>query len=61
MERSKIESLCKQNGIKISALEHECNLGHGTLLKTKDPKESTLRKVANYFGISICELLEEDG
>lgn len=58
MERAKIESLCKEHGIKISALEHECHLGHGTLTKIKDPRESTLRKIADYFSISICELLD---
>lgn len=58
MERSKIESLCKDKGIKISTLEHECDFGHGTIAKIKDPKESTLRKIADYFGISICELLD---
>ena len=62
MRRSKLEALCKQKGTTITALEGKCHLGHGTLAKINDPKESTIRLIAKHLEIPICELIgDEDG
>lgn len=60
MYKDKIKSLCKEKGITIHRLETECEIGHDTIRKwdEHEPNITTLRKIAKYFNISICELLE---
>lgn len=52
-------ALCKERGISISKLEEECGVGHATIRKwdKSSPTITTAKKVADYFGISLCELI----
>lgn len=61
MLATKINELCEQNGLTVSKLEKECGLGHATISKwdKSSPNLSSLKKVADYFGIPICELAEK--
>ena len=51
----KIENLCKNKGITVTALERELGFGRCTILKWKksSPGVDKLKKVADYFGVSI--------
>lgn len=51
----KIEKLCKEKGISISALEKACQIGNGTISRWNEssPRLDNLKKVSNYFGVSI--------
>lgn len=52
---SKVEDLCKERGITISRLEKECGIGNATIKRWDEsiPRSDTLKKVADYFGVSI--------
>lgn len=51
----KISALCKEKGISIARLERECELGNATVRGWKEsiPNSVNLKKVADYFGVSI--------
>ncbi len=59
---SKISSLCKDRNISIARLEKECGFGNATIRgwKTSNPNSNNLKKVADYFGVSIEYFLEEE-
>ncbi|SCL87906.1 helix-turn-helix domain-containing protein [Sporanaerobacter sp. PP17-6a] len=56
----KIKKLCKKNHISIYRLEKDLGISTGSISKwgKSIPRADTLLKVANYFKISIEELLE---
>lgn len=56
----KIFSLCKKRNISISRLEKDCGLGNATIRgwRTSTPNSANLKKVADYLGVPIGELLE---
>lgn len=56
----KIEKLCEKKKTTITALERELGFGRCTILKWKksSPSVDKLKKVADYFEISIDELIE---
>ena len=55
----KIELECKKRNITISALEKELKLGNSTIKGwgKSSPKVSNLKKVADYFDVTVDELL----
>lgn len=57
-----IAVLCKKRGISIAKLEREVGLGNATIRgwKASSPKVDSLKIVADYFGISIDDLLRPD-
>ena len=57
----KIESLCKKKGISISRLEKEVGLGNATVRgwENSSPKVENLVKVADYFGVTVDDLLTD--
>ena len=57
-----IRRLCLEKGISISALENEVGIGHGLIGKWDEvrPRVDSLKKVADYFGCTVDELLRED-
>ena len=59
MLKDRIANLCKEHGISITRLEHECGLAHATILKWEhsSPTLANAQKVADYFGISLWELV----
>lgn len=58
----KVRELCKSNGISVSAVEKELGFGNGTITKWKNvsPNVYSLKKLADYFGVSIDYFLEPD-
>ena len=58
---SKIESLCRQRGISVGGLERELCFGNATIRgwAKSDPSASKLKQVADYFGVTVDELLTE--
>lgn len=55
----KITTLCKDKKITIAKLERECAMGNGTVRgwKNSSPSVENLKKVADYFGVNVDELL----
>lgn len=60
---SKIEKLCKERGVSISALEKAVGLGNATIKgwKLSSPRFDNLVKVAGYFGCSVDDLIRDAG
>lgn len=57
-----IEAKCRERGISVSALEKNVGLGNATIKgwSESSPKVENLKKVADYFGCTIDELLKEE-
>jgi transcriptional regulator with XRE-family HTH domain len=55
----KIKRLAKKNGISIPALEKKLNLSNGSISKWRKstPSVTNAKKVADYFGIKIEDLI----
>lgn len=62
MLADKIKSLCAQRGISLCALEKELGIGNGAIGKWKDrsPRVDNVKLVADYFGVTVDELLREE-
>ena len=58
----KIARLCDQRNISICRLERECGISNGTIGKwrTSSPTADKLKKVADYLGCTVDELLAPD-
>lgn len=56
----KVVALCNGRKISIAALEKECGLANATIRgwKYSDPRATNLKKVADYFGVTMEYLLE---
>ncbi len=56
-----IKNLCIKNGISISALENKMGFGNSTIQKWRftSPSIDKLKAVADYFGVTVDELLKE--
>lgn len=56
----RVKELCEKKGVSISRLEKDCNIGNATIKKWDEsmPRVDTLKKVADYFGVSIEYFLE---
>lgn len=57
-----ILSLCRERGLSISRLEREAGLGNATVRgwETSSPTVEKLKLVADYFGVTVDDLLKED-
>ena len=57
-----IKDKCWEHRITIAELERKAKLGNGAIGKWKksSPRVDSLRKVADYFGCTVDELLAED-
>lgn len=57
----KIEELAQKRGISITALEKQLTFGNGTIRSWDQcsPSVDKLKKVADYFGVSIEYFLED--
>ena len=55
-----IVKLCRDNGISIARLEKECGFGNATIWAwdKSDPGAKKLKIVADYFGVTVDELLK---
>nr|DAE92968.1 MAG TPA: repressor protein [Caudoviricetes sp.] len=56
-----IETLCSLRGISVSALEKTLGFGNSTISKWAkcSPTVEKLAMVANYFGVTVDDLLKE--
>lgn len=58
-----IKTLCAEKGTSICAVEKACSIGNGTLGGYADgvrlPSAKTLKKLSEFFGVSVDELLKE--
>lgn len=56
-----IKKLCESNSISVFSLERKLGFGNGTISKwdNSSPTVANLKKVADYFGVTIEELLGE--
>lgn len=54
-----IETKCREKGISVSALEKTVGLGNATIKgwSESSPKVENLKKVADFFGCTVDELL----
>ena len=52
--------LCKKKGISIARLERENGLGNATVRRWKKstPRVETLKTIADYFEVTVDELLK---
>lgn len=57
-----IEAKCREKNISVSALEKSVGLGNATIKgwSESSPKVENLKKVADYFGVTVDELLKEE-
>lgn len=57
-----IKSLCAKRRISLSLLETETRLGKNTIYRWAKayPSADKLKKVADYFGVTVDELLKEE-
>ena len=57
----KIKSLAKTKGITIAQLERECGIGSRSIYNwdTSVPAVDKVKRVADYFGVTIDDLVEE--
>ena len=60
---AKISAICKERKIPISKVEADCGLGNATIRawRTSSPRVDSLKKVADYLGVPIERLLEDNG
>ena len=56
-----IKYLCMQNGISIHRLEKDLGFGNGSIAKwdSASPSLERVRRVSEYFGVTIDELVRE--
>ena len=56
-----IKALCREHKTNITDLEKEVGLGFGTVYKwgKVSPSVANLKLVADYFGVTVDELLKE--
>lgn len=57
-----IQRLCKEKGTSIASLERTLGMGNGTISKWANatPKVTNLKAVAEFFSVTVDELLKED-
>lgn len=57
-----IRGLCTEKGITIFQLERDLDFGNGTVRKWKNsaPGSDKLKRVADYFGVTVDALLRKE-
>ena len=57
-----IKRLCLDNSITIAELERKTGIGNGVIARWADgrPRVDLLKRVADYFGCTVDDLLKED-
>lgn len=58
----KIQKICTERKISIARLEREAGIGNATIRgwKVSEPNTKTIRKVADYLGMTVDDLLTAD-
>lgn len=59
---TRIAEMARDRGLSLAKVERDIDLGNGTIGKwrTMSPKVETVAKVAEYFGVTIDELVKGD-
>lgn len=59
---AKIKELCAQHGTSLSKVEEACGIGSNSMHKwdRHTPSVDKVKRVADYFGVSVDELLKEE-
>lgn len=62
MLADKIRALCESRGKAVGAVEAACGLSVGAISKwnASSPTVKNLKAVADYFGVTVDELLREE-
>ena len=62
MIATKIEALCKKQGTTFAEVERTVGLGNGAIRRWNEnsPRISSLKLVADYFGVTVDELLKDN-
>ena len=57
----KVRGLCERDNITVTALEKKLGFGNGTISAWDrcSPSVKNLKAVADYFGVTVDELLKE--
>lgn len=57
-----IKARCEEKGITIAQLEREAHISNGVVRRwgTLNPRLDNLKAVADYFGVTVDELLKEE-
>lgn len=57
-----IKRLCSVKGISLAALEKATGIGNGVIARWGEglPRVDLLKRVADYFGVTVDELLKEE-
>lgn len=60
MVYNKVKELCEEKRISVSAVEKECGLANATIRgwKFSDPRATNLKRVADFFGVTMEYLME---
>ncbi len=61
MNTAKIKELCAQNHITVAELERNLGIGNGTIGRWENsyPRANNLKAVADYFNVSMENLMGE--
>lgn len=56
-----IAALCKEKNISIARLERETGIGNGTIGRwgKTSPSVDNVKKVADFFGVTVDSLIEQ--
>ncbi len=62
MNLEKIRSLCAEAGISLAELERRTNIGNGVISQWENsfPRLDNAMKVADFFGVTIDELIRRE-
>lgn len=57
-----VSRMCKDRGVSIARLERDLGIGNATIRNwnVSSPTVDKLKLVADYFGVTVDELLRED-
>lgn len=58
----RIKKLCEAKNVSVSAVESACGFGNATIRGWQkcDPGAKKLKAVADYFGVTVDDLLKEE-
>ena len=61
MKLDKVRELCEKKNISFAELERKLGIGNGTIRRweSKNPRIDTLKAVADYFEVTVDELVKE--
>ena len=59
-----VKRLCRERNVSLAKLERSAHIGNGVIARwdnpNRGPSAKNLKAVADYFGVTVDELLRED-